>query len=145
MDRGLRFATKRTDPYGPSLDNRFSRLWCSPFSGKWPTFTTVRSASGSASFCGSCSRSYFRYEVERDRARTEAQTATQVSGILVDLFESSNPMEEPDTLTARTLLREARIAALDDQPAVQARLLDPWGGPTWDSATTRRPTRCSAA
>ena len=66
---------------------------------------------------------------ERDRARTEAQTATQVSGILVDLFESSNPMEEPDTLTARTLLRrgEARIAALDDQPAVQARLLDAMG------------------
>ncbi|MEF8796864.1 MAG: serine/threonine-protein kinase [Salinivenus sp.] len=66
---------------------------------------------------------------ERDRARTEAEKAQQISGFLVDLFEASNPMEETNTLTARALLRrgEQRVAALEDQPAAQAQLLDAMG------------------
>lgn len=66
---------------------------------------------------------------ERDRARTEAQTSEQVSGFLVELFEASNPMTETEEVTAQDVLQRGRqrIGQLNDQPAVQAGLLDAMG------------------
>jgi len=70
-----------------------------------------------------------RLAEQRDRARTEAETARQVSGVLVDLFRNANPYENTDTLTARSLLRrgERRMSRLQDRPAVQAKLLGAMG------------------
>jgi serine/threonine-protein kinase len=70
-----------------------------------------------------------RLTEQRNRARTEAQTAEQVSSYLVDLFRSSDPYEAPDTVTARTLLRRGarRVARLQGQPAVQAQMLEAMG------------------
>jgi serine/threonine-protein kinase len=70
-----------------------------------------------------------RLAEQRDRAQQEAETAEQVSEMLVGLFEASNPYEQPDTLTARTLLRrgEDRISQLQDQPKAQAQLLGAMG------------------
>jgi len=70
-----------------------------------------------------------RLAEQRDQAQREAQTAEEVSEMLVGLFEASSPYERPDTLTARTLLRrgEDRISQLGDQPAAQAQLLGAMG------------------
>jgi len=69
-----------------------------------------------------------RLAQERDRARLEAATATQVSDFLQNVFESSDPTEAMgDTVTVRTVLERGtrRIDTdLEGQPAVQARLLD---------------------
>ena len=56
----------------------------------------------------------------------EGQTG---SGFLVDLFGTSNPLEEADDLTARDLLRRGKkgLAALEDQSAVRAQMLDAMG------------------
>ena len=66
---------------------------------------------------------------ERQQARIEAQTAEHVSDYLVNLFRSSNPYEQPDTLRASDLLRrgERRLDQLENRPAVQARMLDAMG------------------
>ena len=69
--------------------------------------------------------------VERDRARTEASRAEQVTGFMVDLFENALPgAERRDTLSVRTVLQraDARIdAGLAEQPAVRAALLTALG------------------
>jgi len=68
---------------------------------------------------------------ERDRAKTEAQTAEQVSDFLVGLFEVSDPSEAlGDTITAREILDKGaeRIEKeLADQPEVQATLMNTMG------------------
>jgi tetratricopeptide (TPR) repeat protein len=68
---------------------------------------------------------------ERDRARREAETARQVSGFLVELFEESDPgRARGDAITAREVLDRgaARIPReLERQPEVQARLLSTMG------------------
>jgi tetratricopeptide (TPR) repeat protein len=86
-----------------------------------------------AAFVGVLLRQQGALERQRDRARTEAQTARQVSGFMVDLFEASSPYQEPDTVTARTLLRrgQQRIGDLEGQPAVRARLLGAMGEAQW--------------
>ena len=69
-------------------------------------------------------------ERQRDRARVEAQTATQLSNFLVGLFEAGNPYEaDSDTLTVRDLLErgQRRIEELRGQPAVRSRLLEALG------------------
>jgi len=68
---------------------------------------------------------------ERDRARLEAATATQVSDFLQDLFTVSDPSASGgEDVSARTLLDEGaeRIASeLTGQPAVQARMMQVMG------------------
>lgn len=67
---------------------------------------------------------------ERDRAQAEAAKAERVSSFMVNLFEASDPAEsQGDTLTARQLLArgEERVEKLDDQPLVQAQMLDAMG------------------
>jgi serine/threonine-protein kinase len=63
-------------------------------------------------------------EAERDRAR-------EVTSVLVDLFAASDPQQSAlqDTAAARAILRLGltRAEALDDQPLVQATLLDALG------------------
>jgi serine/threonine-protein kinase len=65
---------------------------------------------------------------ERDRARAESAKAEQVAGLLVELFEASNPRTSPggDTLRVSAFLEagERRVRnELRGQPEVQARLL----------------------
>ena len=63
-------------------------------------------------------------------AEQDAQTASQVSELLVGLFQTSDPGESKgDTVTAREMLDRGveQVAQLDEQPAVQARLLDTMG------------------
>jgi len=73
-----------------------------------------------------------RLAQERDRARLEAATATQVSDFLQDLFAVADPSESGgDDVTARALLDQGaeRIEReLADQPAVQARMMQVMGG-----------------
>jgi serine/threonine-protein kinase len=66
-----------------------------------------------------------RAQRSAERARQEAETAEQVSEYLVGLFQSSNPKQEPDTLTAQDLLRrgQRQVAELQGQPAVRAQML----------------------
>jgi serine/threonine protein kinase/tetratricopeptide (TPR) repeat protein len=68
---------------------------------------------------------------ERDRARSEAQTASRVSEFLVELFKVSDPGESRgNSITAREILDRgaARVKAeLKDQPVVQATLMDTMG------------------
>jgi len=68
---------------------------------------------------------------ERDQARLEAATATQVSDFLQGLFTVSDPGESGGTdLSARALLDQGaeRIEQeLTDQPAVQARMMQVMG------------------
>jgi serine/threonine protein kinase len=68
---------------------------------------------------------------ERNRAQTEAETATQVSDFLVNLFEVSDPSEaKGKTITAREILddgAEKITKELNDQPLIQARLMDTIG------------------
>jgi non-specific serine/threonine protein kinase/serine/threonine-protein kinase len=60
-------------------------------------------------------------------ARTEAQTAAQVSGFLVDLFRVSDPSEaRGNSVTAREILSKGAVRIRTDlqgQPEVQARLM----------------------
>jgi serine/threonine-protein kinase len=68
-----------------------------------------------------------RLEAERDRARTEAAKATQVSDFLMDLFRINDPdWNQGETLTAADLLERGEAAAgqLVGQPAVHAMMLD---------------------
>lgn len=63
---------------------------------------------------------------ERNRAQREAQKAEQVSAYLTDLLQSTRPDETAgETVTAEDMLERGRrrINQLDDQPAVQARML----------------------
>ena len=66
-----------------------------------------------------------------ERARQEAETATQVSEFLVGLFEVSDPREaRGNTITAREILDQGaeRIESeLQDQPVVRARMMDAIG------------------
>ena len=68
---------------------------------------------------------------ERDRARTEATTARQVTEFVVDLFEVADPSQSRgETVTARELLTRGgeRIQTeLAGEPAVRARLLTTLG------------------
>ena len=72
-----------------------------------------------------------RLAQERDRARREAATATQVSDFLQELFAVSDPSASGgDPLSARALLDQgaARIQRdLADQPLVQARMMQIMG------------------
>jgi serine/threonine-protein kinase len=72
-----------------------------------------------------------RLAQERDRARLEAATATQVSDFLQGLFAVADPSESGgDDVTARALLDQGaeRIEReLADQPAVQARMMQVMG------------------
>ncbi|NBC16083.1 MAG: tetratricopeptide repeat protein [Bacteroidetes bacterium] len=66
-----------------------------------------------------------RVAAERDRVAQEAQKYESVAGLLVDLFEASNPaLTEGDTLTVEQLLEQgrARIHGLEDEPLVQAEM-----------------------
>jgi eukaryotic-like serine/threonine-protein kinase len=66
-------------------------------------------------------------EERRGEAEMEAETAGRVTDFLVQLFSASDPEQaRGEEVTARELLESGveRIDALDDQPAVQARLLD---------------------
>lgn len=69
---------------------------------------------------------------EASRANREAQVAQKVSDFLVNLFEVSDPGEtRGSTVTARELLdrgAEKIRDELEDQPLLQARLLDTIGG-----------------
>jgi len=63
---------------------------------------------------------------QRNAARLEAEKAEQVSDFLIDLFSASNPnAARGDTITADMLLDrgQERMAALNDQPAVQAQMV----------------------
>jgi eukaryotic-like serine/threonine-protein kinase len=65
--------------------------------------------------------------VERDRARTEAENAAQVSAFLSELFDATNYDRRGDTITARQLLDHgaSRIRTeLTAQPQVQARMMN---------------------
>jgi non-specific serine/threonine protein kinase/serine/threonine-protein kinase len=68
---------------------------------------------------------------ERDRANSEAETATQVSNFLVELFNVSDPSEaRGTTVTAREILdrgSERIDNALRAQPVTRARLLQTMG------------------
>ena len=63
---------------------------------------------------------------ERDRANLAAAEANEVSTFMTGLFESASPHKSKgETITAVDLLQQGRerIEELDDQPAVQARLM----------------------
>jgi serine/threonine-protein kinase len=64
---------------------------------------------------------------ERDRARTEAETAAQIASFLTELFQASNPEETlGDTIPVRQILERGyrRIQeTLQDQPEVRATML----------------------
>jgi serine/threonine-protein kinase len=67
---------------------------------------------------------------QRDRARVAAAQSDAVTGFLADLFASASPAGSGgETLTARDLLDEGvrEIDGLEDQPRVQARLLQIMG------------------
>ena len=68
---------------------------------------------------------------ERDRANSEATAASEVSDFLVGLFEVSDPYAaQGNSITARQILdrgAERIRQELNDQPRVQARLMDTMG------------------
>jgi serine/threonine-protein kinase len=67
---------------------------------------------------------------ERNKAQLEAQKAQEVSDFLTEMFRASNPYYNPqDTVTAATFLKrgEERIDQLENQPEVQAQLLEVMG------------------
>jgi serine/threonine-protein kinase len=70
-------------------------------------------------------------EAERDRARMEELEAEQVAALLVDLFSEPDPgNSRGEAVTAREILdrgMERVTAELEDQPRVQAELLDTIG------------------
>ena len=69
---------------------------------------------------------------ERDQARLEAAKSEEVASFLEDLFNASDPYlstmtDRPDTLRVRHFLRRGAdrvLQELQDQPAVQARMLN---------------------
>lgn len=66
-----------------------------------------------------------RLAAERDRAESESETATRVTGFLTDLLGAVDPREaQGSEPTVREVLERgvARIGELEDQPAVQADL-----------------------
>ncbi len=67
-----------------------------------------------------------RASAERDVAQLEHERSERVIGLLVDLFQASNPTIVPggDTLRVTDFLAasEAKLATLSDQPGVQSRL-----------------------
>jgi serine/threonine protein kinase/tetratricopeptide (TPR) repeat protein len=73
-----------------------------------------------------------RISAERDRANEQAETASQVSRFLTELFEVSDPSEARGReITAREILdrgAERIEEELTDQPEVQARLMSTIGG-----------------
>ncbi|WP_440999084.1 tetratricopeptide repeat protein [Fodinibius sp. SL11] len=72
----------------------------------------------------------FQITQERNKAQLEAQKAQEVSDFLTDMFRASNPNYNPqDTVTAATFLKrgEERIDQLENQPEVQAQLLEVMG------------------
>jgi eukaryotic-like serine/threonine-protein kinase len=67
---------------------------------------------------------------QRNYAQQEAAKAAQVTGFMMDLFESSDPtLTQGNEITARQLLEEgeARIAMLEGQPDIQAEMFDVTG------------------
>ena len=72
-----------------------------------------------------------RVKAERDRATREAETARQVTGFLVDLFQGSDPRQQgSDTVSVRALLERGAARAdeeLAEQPAVRAAMLEALG------------------
>lgn len=67
---------------------------------------------------------------ERNMAELEAQTTSQVTDFLVDLFQANDPSNnQGELITARQLLAkgEKEINRLDNQPEVKARLLNVLG------------------
>ena len=66
-----------------------------------------------------------RISVERNQAQTEAKKAEQITSLLFDLFEASDPGEATgDTITAQELLYRGinRAEMLQEQPALQAQM-----------------------
>lgn len=71
-----------------------------------------------------------RIATERDRAQQETERAEAVAGYLSDLFEISNPNDAQDYVVTSSELLERGvdyIDRLDDQPRMQAQLLDVLG------------------
>ena len=73
-----------------------------------------------------------RAAAQRDAARGERDKAEQVVGVLVDLFESSNPTLHPDgdKVSVRQFLLDAEprvLERLQGQPAIRARLQQVFG------------------
>ncbi len=72
-----------------------------------------------------------RAQAAAARAEAEAATAQQVKDYLVTVFGASNPWEQPGgaDMTARELLARGveRVGALEEEPALQAELLDALG------------------
>jgi eukaryotic-like serine/threonine-protein kinase len=67
----------------------------------------------------------YRISVERNQAQTEAQKAAQITSLLFNLFEASDPAEAAgDTITAQELLYKGitRAEMLEEQPALQAQM-----------------------
>lgn len=70
---------------------------------------------------------YHTYQIanERNLAQTEAKKATQVTNLLFNLFEASEPGEAMgDTITAQELLKRGlhRAELLQEQPAIQGQM-----------------------
>ena len=71
-----------------------------------------------------------RVTQERNVARMEAEKSAEVTAFLMGLFEANDPAEAlGDTITARALLERglARAEDMQDQPVVQAQMLDVMG------------------
>ncbi|HJO04722.1 MAG TPA: tetratricopeptide repeat protein [Acidobacteriota bacterium] len=82
-------------------------------------------------FAATMSLQATRIARERDRANREAETARRVSQFMTGLFQVSDPSEaRGNAVTAREILDQgvANIRGdLDDQPLIQAQLLDTMG------------------
>ncbi len=82
-------------------------------------------------FTISSQRQAARLEIERDKARQEAEVANQVSDFMVDLFRVSDHRESNEhALTARDLLERAAASVgqeIDASPQVRARLMHTLG------------------
>ncbi len=72
-----------------------------------------------------------RARQQAQRAEREAEAARQVSGFLEGLFQMADSSEaRGETVTAREILERGaqKIEELEDQPEIQARLMDVMGG-----------------
>jgi tetratricopeptide (TPR) repeat protein len=72
----------------------------------------------------------YKLAEERDQKTAELETQEQISGFLVDIFQTSDPNQSAgDKITAREILDQgaARIDSLAAEPAIQAKLLDSLG------------------
>ena len=76
-------------------------------------------------FAGTMTVQSARVAAERDRAEVALARAEEVGEFLIGLFDSANPREEPDRLSALDLLDRGaeRAEELSEQPEVQADLL----------------------